>query len=192
MIYGTQADMSQFNANQQQQQQAQNLAAVGQYADISQAQSADQIARLNAMLDIGNDQWSIQQQQSLAPATLLGLYGDALNPSLIGATSGQVINSNEYSTAKKSGGLLNPIIGAAATIGSAAISERRVKRDIEQIGTLDDGLGVYNFRYIWDDDAAPLHTGVMVDEVEKARPWALGPVVDGIQTVDYAKLEEFA
>lgn len=87
--------------------------------------------------------------------------------------------------------LLNQLLGSAAQGASAAAfaSERRVKRDIEQIGTLPDGLGVFNFRYLWDQDDAPLHVGVMVDEVEKLRPWALGPVVDGIQTVDYSKLE---
>ena len=78
--------------------------------------------------------------------------------------------------------------GNAAT--AFAASERRVKRDIQQIGTLSDGLGVYEFRYKWDADDAPLHVGVMVDEVETLRPWALGPVVDGIQTVDYGKLEQ--
>lgn len=79
--------------------------------------------------------------------------------------------------------------GNAATAAAAA-SERRVKRDIEQVGTLPDGLGVYEFRYVWDEDDAPLHVGVMVDEVETLRPWALGPIVDGVQTVDYSKLEQ--
>lgn len=88
--------------------------------------------------------------------------------------------------------LLNQLLGSAAQGASAAAfaSERRVKRNIEQIGTLPDGLGVYNFRYLWDENEAPLRTGVMVDEVEKLRPWALGPVVDGIQTVDYNRLQE--
>ena len=82
------------------------------------------------------------------------------------------------------------LASAAGNAASAfAASERRVKRDIVQIGTLPDGLGVYNFRYLWDGDDESLRTGVMVDEVEKLRPWALGPVVDGIQTVDYSRLE---
>lgn len=84
------------------------------------------------------------------------------------------------------------VLGDMAQTAAMALmmSERRVKRDIQQIGTLPDGLGVYNFRYNWDSDEAPLHTGVMVDEVEMLRPWALGPVIDGIQTVDYAHIEE--
>ena len=78
---------------------------------------------------------------------------------------------------------------AAAGSAAAAASERRVKRDIELVGREADGLGRYHFRYIWDDDTAPLREGTMVDEVERLRPWALGPVVDGIRTVDYSKLE---
>lgn len=95
-----------------------------------------------------------------------------------------------FQTQTQPSGVLNNLLGAGAQLGSAALlSERRVKRDINQIGTLPDGLGVYNFRYLWDKDDAPLHVGVMVDEVEKLRPWALGPIVDGIQTVDYSRLE---
>lgn len=96
-----------------------------------------------------------------------------------------------FQSGTQSPGLLNQLIGTGSQLGSAAIlkSERSVKRDIDQIGTLPDGLGVYNFRYVWDKDDAPLHVGVMVDEVERLRPWALGPVVDGIQTVDYNRLE---
>jgi hypothetical protein len=36
-------------------------------------------------------------------------------------------------------------------------------------------------------------TGVMADEVEKLRPWALGPrLADGSRTVNYAALKEAA
>lgn len=94
----------------------------------------------------------------------------------------------------QSQGGLGSLLGPAAQLGSAAFfaSERRVKRDIEQIGEMPDGLGVYNYRYLWDADDEPLRTGVMVDEVAALRPWALGPVVDGIQTVDYRALLEMA
>lgn len=72
-----------------------------------------------------------------------------------------------------------------AGMALAGMSERRVKTDIEKIGEFIDGLGVYIYRYIW---GGPLQWGVMVDEVAELRPSALGPVVDGIQTVDYGRL----
>lgn len=187
---GQSNDLAQFAAQLQLQQQAQALDAIGQYADISSQAQQDQINALNTQLAMGNNLYSIMDNYTQAPLEYLDAYSTALNPSLLGATSGQTVTTNETSTAKQPSGLLNSLISAGAQLGSALItkSERRVKRDIEQIGTLEDGLGVYNFRYIWDEDNAPLQTGVMVDEVEKLRPWALGPVVDGIQTVNYGEL----
>lgn len=85
---------------------------------------------------------------------------------------------------------MQSLLGPAAQLGSAFItkSERRVKRDIVKLGEEADGLSVYRYNYIWDDVSQPVRFGVMVDEVERIRPWALGPVVDGIQTVDYGRL----
>jgi hypothetical protein len=65
-----------------------------------------------------------------------------------------------------------------------AFSDRRLKRTIELIRRLRDGLGVYRWTYIWGEDA----TGVMADEVERLRPWALGPRVGGFATVNYGAL----
>lgn len=117
---------------------------------------------------------------AMLPGSAAGQYAGSIG-GLLGA----------YGTQKTPGGWGNDLLSAGTAIGSAAImaSERRVKKDIERIGTLDDGLGVYNFRYLWDEDGSPVHTGVMVDEVERLRPWALGPVIGGIQTVDMTKLE---
>lgn len=79
--------------------------------------------------------------------------------------------------------------GLGSAAGAYAASERRVKTNINKVGEMLDGLGVYTFNYVWDAPEEPLRGGVMVDEVQELRPWALGPVVDGIQTVDYSKLE---
>lgn len=95
-----------------------------------------------------------------------------------------------YTTTKQKGSLLGSLLSSAAQVGSAALmaSERRVKRDITRIGTERDGLGVYKFNYVWDAPDEPVRTGVMVDEVERLRPWALGPDMGGVRTVDYGRL----
>jgi hypothetical protein len=63
-----------------------------------------------------------------------------------------------------------------------------VKRDIVRLGEDPDGLGAYRFNYAWDEPEAEPRYGVMADEVAELRPWALGPVVGGVQTVDYGAL----
>lgn len=159
-------------------------------ANILSQKSNAQTNELSTLNNIGNSQWGIQQQQNLAPYTQAGLLSDAINPQLLALLSGQTITSNGTSTSKQSGGLLASILGPAAQLGAAAIakSERRVKRDVRLLGHEDDGLGVYAYNYIWDDDTELPRFGVMVDEVERIRPWALGPVVGGIQTVNYGAL----
>lgn len=70
-------------------------------------------------------------------------------------------------------------------------SDRRLKTDIERIGELGP-LGVYQYRYLWDEPGDPLRTGVMADEVDEHYPLASGPDVGGYRTVDYAKLAALA
>lgn len=81
---------------------------------------------------------------------------------------------------------------AASGIGSAlsslwpmlmGLSDRRFKKDIKRVGTADNGLPIYVFRYI---SGGPLHMGFMADEVEKLHPDAVGKLA-GVQFVDYEK-----
>lgn len=79
------------------------------------------------------------------------------------------------------------LLGGLFSLGSSAImaSDRRVKRDIERIGEVE-GLPVYSFRYIWDDEP---RVGYMAQDVQAVKP---GAVVDigGVLHVDYAQLPE--
>lgn len=65
------------------------------------------------------------------------------------------------------------------------LSERSLKTAIQKIGEFADGLGIYKFRYLGRPE---IQTGVMVDEVERLRPHALGPKVGGFRTVNYGAL----
>lgn len=76
-------------------------------------------------------------------------------------------------------------VGTAASVAGAA-SDRRLKTNIEKVDTLTDGLGIYDFDYIWPGER---QRGVMADEVAKLRPWALGATVGGYATVHYDRLE---
>jgi len=75
-------------------------------------------------------------------------------------------------------------IGTAASVASL-FSDRRLKRNIDRVGEMPDGLGIYDFDYVW---GGPRHRGVMADEVAELRPWALGEPVGGFATVNYGAL----
>ena len=150
--------------------------------DINRLGASGTLADQQRAIELANSPYG----QALMQAGLLN--GDGL----LALTTGQTGTTNGTQTQKTSGGLGSQLLGGMFTLGSAAIgkySERRVKSDIVKIGEDSDGLGWYNFRYVWDANSAPLNTGTMVDEVERLRPWALGPVINGIKTVDYSKLE---
>jgi hypothetical protein len=98
---------------------------------------------------------------------------------------GLIANAGQKSTSQ--GGGPSTLGSIASTVGGIAsiFSDRRLKTDIEKIGELEDGLGLYVYRYL---DKAARFVGVMADEVAKLRPWALGPKVGGFATVNYEAL----
>jgi hypothetical protein len=84
--------------------------------------------------------------------------------------------SNGYGTSTTTQSpALGPMLLQAAANAAAAYagkpSDRRLKRGIELIGRLRDGLGIYRWTYIWGEKSA----GVMADEVQRLRPWAYIP-----------------
>jgi hypothetical protein len=105
---------------------------------------------------------------------------------------GLISEAGQYS---KGSGSSSP--GIAGLIGAvlssvAMASDRRLKSNIEKVGEFSDGLGIYEYDYNRDiDPSLPANRmrGVMADEVEQLRPWALGPTrTDGFATVNYDKL----
>lgn len=71
-------------------------------------------------------------------------------------------------------------LGGIANVFKFLPSDRRVKQDIEQVGTLFDGTPIYSYRYI---GAPEYHVGLMAQDVDHIP----GAVVDfgGIKAVDY-------
>jgi hypothetical protein len=100
---------------------------------------------------------------------------------LIGS-AGQQSTSNTESSKGKPG--IGDLLMSAAS--SVALSDRRLKENIVKMGTLKNGLNVYKYNYLNEDDT---HLGVMADEVAAILPEALGPVINGYNTVDYSKIE---
>jgi outer membrane immunogenic protein len=65
-------------------------------------------------------------------------------------------------------------------------SDMRLKRDIALLGRLDDGLGLYRYRYLWSDT---VYVGVMAQEVALLHPDAIvRSALDDYLRVDYGRL----
>lgn len=193
---GQSNNMSQFNTGQmndmQMQQRQQQLQAAGLLGDLGTAYGNNYRADLGTQLDLGNSLYNMENIYNQAPLTQLQNVGNLLNPGMIGTVSGNTTTGQMSGVDKttQSGGLLEMMIKASAQAASAAAmaSDRRVKRDIERLGEDPDGLGGYRFNYIWDEPGTAPRYGVMADEVAEIRPWALGPVVEGVQFVNYGEL----
>ena len=83
-----------------------------------------------------------------------------------------------------------PTTTAAPTTTTAAPtatpSDIRLKRDITLVGRLDDGLGLYRYRYLWSDT---VYVGVMAQEVALIHPEAIvRDALDDYLRVDYGRL----
>jgi hypothetical protein len=74
---------------------------------------------------------------------------------------------------------------ASYSVVAGAPSDVRLKRDIVLVGHLDDGLGLYRYRYLWSDT---VYVGVMAQEVAETMPSAVVTGNDGYLRVDYRKL----
>lgn len=128
-----------------------------------------------SLVDFGNN-----LQQSFADkylSQLLGLGNLGIGAGNVLAGAGQ---TKKETGGGKSG--LGNALGMGATI---AMSDRRLKRNIKKVGELSNGLGIYEFEYTYKKGS---QRGVMADEVAILQPEALGPILDGYQTVDYSKI----
>lgn len=116
--------------------------------------------------DAAMDAWKFnqQQRQQSGNAAMGGLFG--LGGSVIGA--------------------LGKLGSAGPATGLLALSDRRTKKNIEEVGKLKNGLPVYAYEYI---DGGPRQIGVMAQDVEKKKPDAVHEV-GGFKMVDYLKATE--
>lgn len=110
---------------------------------------------------------------------LSGLSGQGLQAGGLVANTGQ--RSRSTGGGPSTAGSIASAVGGIASI----FSDRRLKRDVEKVGEFPDGLGVYRYRYVGQNN---MRIGVMADEVAELRPHASGPDKHGFATVDYGAL----
>lgn len=110
-------------------------------------------------------------------------------PDVLGATYGSyngqlnAYNAAQQRAAANTQGLYS-LLGAGLNAGATAyaFSDRRLKRDIQRVGTLNS-MGVYAFRYVW---GGPQMIGLMADEVRRVKPHAVKRI-GGYDAVNYAE-----
>ena len=200
----------QFNAQAMDTALARQLSAGGALADLGQATGADQRANLALQGTLGADQQAIDQALAQAPLSVLqqiaGTYGGLPLNLLRGETTtgsssstsktsdpiGAIATLGSLALAPFTGGLSLGALGGlgaakagAMAAGKAALSDRRLKTDIEKIGEREDGLGVYAFRYL----RSPIrYIGVMAQEVLNVKPEAVIHLPGGYLAVNYGAL----
>jgi hypothetical protein len=143
------------------------------------------------MGDMGAQQRAVEHQYAMAPIAQLEMLGQLYGGTPFQLFNGQTVNgttnSNGTSVTKSSPSLFNQLLAA----GQAAVtiaSDVRLKKDIRRVGTLENGLGLYLYRYLWDEDDRTPRIGVMAQDVARIAPEALGAPRGGYMTVDYGKL----
>jgi Chaperone of endosialidase len=125
-----------------------------------------------------------------------GIQESVINP--LATMGGQVSGTGNSVTSQP----VNPwTTGLGAGLGLLALSgggltpsDERLKEDIEPVGTLDNGMNVYSYRF---KGSPRTEIGLLAQEVERVRPdavanvglWRGGP---SIKMVDYAKATDLA
>jgi hypothetical protein len=154
-------------------------AALAQFRPgMLQSQIDLQYERLGGLTTLGQRSATTQAGAGMGLAeSLSGLYGD------IGASRAGRAMAEQKAQGQFQGGLINLAGQAIPSIGKM-FSDIRLKENIKKIGTRPDGLGVYEFDYIWGGGRT---IGLMAQEVNEVYPHAVG-VEDGYLTVNYSQV----
>lgn len=154
---------------------------------------------ISNLYNMGGNQQALNQSQINAPWQLLNNYSNLIQ----GQYGGQTSTQQPYYTNQMAGAMGGAMGGAAlgsmlssgsnygtgagALLGGAmgAYSDRRLKSDIEPTGdSLENGLPLYRYRYLWDASNVR-RLGVMADDVRKIAPEAVARDASGFDMVNY-------
>jgi hypothetical protein len=168
---------------------------------LARASSADKVANRDASASSASDGGGSANAKAdgsgLGARGGLGLSGAAGVPAGNGVGAGGVAAGGIAPGAAVAaaaggggGGLVAGVLGTATgLVGGVTkklkLSDIRLKRDIVLVDRLDNGLGLYRYRYLWSETA---YVGVMAQEVALVRSDAVLRGSDGYLRVDYAAL----
>lgn len=168
-LYGQNLSGAQFSNAAIQQSLAQQAAL--------RSQPLNEIIGLMGGSQIQLPQFAGYQSSQVAPPPTFASAQAGYNAALGAANAQNAANS------QLTQGLFS-LGGAALMAPTGTFSDRRLKTNIKQIGTADNGLNVYSYNYVW---GGPTQLGYMADEVEKLIPEAVGES-HGYKTVNYGMI----
>tara|TARA_R110001592_G_scaffold203475_2_gene453191 strand:- start:3268 stop:4113 length:846 start_codon:yes stop_codon:yes gene_type:complete len=177
------AGLAQAMANQGQVQAQQISIGIGQQEQQNQM-AAIKGASAADMAERGGEAM-VQSAEMQRQSTLLGIeYGG-----MAGANAGvQSAYGNQMAGFQMQAGMLNSQGAAAAQMvsgGLSALSDRKLKKNINKIGQSPSGINIYSFNYKNSDHGKGLFQGVMSDEMPQAVVGSRG----GYETVNYNMID---
>ena len=140
----------------------------------------NEITALMSGSQVSNPSFTSTPQTQVAGVDYMGAVNNNYNQQMSAYNSQQ----------QQQGAMMGGLFGLGGTLGGAAMkygpammamSDRRLKTDISRVGTLDNGLSVYAYRY---KSGGPMQIGVMADEVEAVNPDAVREI-GGYKAVNY-------
>lgn len=171
--------MQSYNASKNDAYNSLYLKGEGQAASESIAQRNQPINEISALLtgsQVGTPTFAANPQTSVAGTDVAGI------------TQNSYLDANQQAQQAVAGqnATMGGLFSLGGTLGTAAIkySDRRLKTDISRVGTLNNGLPVYLYRY---KSGGPFELGLMADDIEQVRADAVHVDAFGYKMVDYAK-----
>ena len=154
-------------------------ASVLQGAQAQMAAGAQQQATEQARLQAAYDQWTQRQAYPYQQAQFFANIAQGLGAGAGGTSS----------TTQPAPNMFSQIMGGVGAIGSIyGASDKRVKENIEPVGTLNDGQTIYRYNF---KGSPKTEIGLLAQEVEDRKPGSVAQV-NGLKMVNYKDATEDA
>jgi len=199
--FANQAQQQQFGQNQAQFDAANGAQNQGFQQSLANAQIANQGAQGNAQFgnearNQGLQERAYIQNQPLNQFNSLMSSGQVSTPQGIQYSPTQVGQTDvlgsyalnqqaQQANANRAAQANSGMMGGLFSLGSAALmSDVRLKKNIERVGSLKPGIDLYAYEYVWGGGP---RVGVLAQEVAAINPAAIVMAGDHM-AVDYARL----
>ena len=147
-----------------------------QQAVANRAQPINEVTALMSGSQVSTPWLGNQQQTNQANTDVAGIYNQAFQNQM------GIYNAEMQQQ--------NAMMGGIASMGGQAMrflpwSDRRLKRDVVELGVDDTGLMQVEWTYIW---GGLRYRGYMADDVKQLYPHAVVRMPNGFDAVDYARI----